>query len=80
MKFFNENTIYFLVVDRFFNSDPSNDNCRNPEAFDASQKDWCKYWGGDLAGVIEKLDYLKALGASALWLTPTDWWMWRGAA
>ena len=70
MKFFNENTIYFLVVDRFFNSDPSNDNCRNPEAFDASQKDWCKYWGGDLAGVIEKLDYLKALGASALWLTP----------
>ncbi|MCX5784707.1 MAG: alpha-amylase family glycosyl hydrolase [Elusimicrobia bacterium] len=70
MQFFNENTIYFLVVDRFLNSDPSNDNCRNPEAFDAAQKDWCKYWGGDLAGVIDKLDYLKELGASALWLTP----------
>ena len=70
MQFFNENTIYFLVVDRFFNSDPSNDNGRNPEAFDASKKDWYRYWGGDLAGVIEKLDYLKELGASALWLTP----------
>jgi cyclomaltodextrin glucanotransferase len=70
MKPFNENIIYFIVVDRFFNSDPSNDRCSNPEAFDLSRGDWFKYWGGDLGGVIAKLDYLRELGVGALWLTP----------
>ena len=70
MRPFNDSVLYFAVVDRFFNSDPSNDNGRNPAAFDASQKDWYKYWGGDLAGVLKKLDYLKELGCSSVWLTP----------
>ncbi|OGS07419.1 MAG: hypothetical protein A2270_00390 [Elusimicrobia bacterium RIFOXYA12_FULL_51_18] len=70
MRAFNDSVIYFIVVDRFFNGDPSNDRCANPEAFDVSRKDWFKYWGGDLSGVMAKLDYLKELGAGALWLTP----------
>ncbi|MCX5792711.1 MAG: alpha-amylase family glycosyl hydrolase [Elusimicrobia bacterium] len=70
MRPFNDSVIYFAVVDRFFNSDPSNDSGRNAEAFDASHTDWYKYWGGDLAGIIEKLDYIKELGCSSVWLTP----------
>jgi len=70
MRSFNDSVIYFIVVDRFFNGDPSNDRCANPEAFDVSRGDWFKYWGGDLSGVMAKLDYLKELGAGALWLTP----------
>jgi len=70
MKAFNDSVIYFIVVDRFFNGDPTNDLAKNPEATDTSHKDWFKYWGGDLGGVIAKLDYLKELGTGAVWLTP----------
>ncbi|MFA6434963.1 MAG: alpha-amylase family glycosyl hydrolase [Elusimicrobiales bacterium] len=70
MKAFNDSVIYFIVVDRFFNSDPANDAGRNPAATDLTRKDWFKYWGGDLGGVLAKLDYLKELGAGAVWLTP----------
>ncbi|MBI4803373.1 MAG: cyclomaltodextrin glucanotransferase [Elusimicrobia bacterium] len=70
MHSFTDSVIYFIVVDRFANSDPSNDAGRNPESYDAARKDWTKYWGGDLSGVIEKLDYLKKLGCDTLWLTP----------
>lgn len=63
-------TIYFIVTDRFFNSDPTNDGGRNPDSYDPLRTDWHKYWGGDLGGVRAKLDYLQGLGASALWLTP----------
>ena len=67
---FRQETIYFLVVDRFFDGDPSNSEGPNPELYDPSGQDWGKYWGGDLQGVIEKLDYLKNMGVTALWLTP----------
>ena len=70
MRPFNDSVLYFIVVDRFMNSDPANDNGRNPEAFDTTHKDWYKYWGGDLKGVIDKLDYIKELGCSSVWLTP----------
>lgn len=70
MRPFNDSVIYFAVVDRFSNGNPSNDNGRNPEAYDASRSDWFKYWGGDLNGVVDKIDYIKELGCSALWLTP----------
>jgi len=70
MRPFNDSVIYFAVVDRFHNGNPGNDNGRNPEAYDASRSDWFKYWGGDLNGVTAKLDYLKELGCSAVWLTP----------
>src|SRR5688572_1057984 len=62
--------IYFIVVDRFFDGDPDNNAGQDPELFDPERKNWGKYWGGDLQGVIAKLDYLAGLGATALWLTP----------
>ncbi|MBW4592719.1 MAG: alpha amylase C-terminal domain-containing protein [Brasilonema angustatum HA4187-MV1] len=67
---FRQETIYFLVVDRFHDGDPENSEGSNPELYDPTRKDWGKYWGGDLQGVIDKLDYLKSMGVTAIWLTP----------
>lgn len=67
---FRQETIYFLVVDRFHDGDPSNSEGPNPELYDPEGQDWGKYWGGDLQGVIDKLDYLKNMGVTAIWLTP----------
>ena len=63
MRPFNDSVIYFAVVDRFRNGNPQNDRGRNPESYDSAHADWFKYWGGDLNGVVEKLDYLKELGS-----------------
>lgn len=67
---FRQETIYFIIVDRFHDGDLNNSEGPNPELYDPDQKDWGKYWGGDLQGVIDKLDYLKGLGVTALWLNP----------
>ena len=70
MRPFNDSVIYFAVVDRFNDGNPGNDGGFDMESSDPSRKDWFKYWGGDLDGVIEKLDYIKELGCSSIWLTP----------
>ena len=67
---FRQETIYFIVVDRFHDGDLENSEGPNPELYDSERQDWGKYWGGDLQGVIDKLDYLKDLGVTAIWLTP----------
>ncbi|MEG3975571.1 alpha-amylase family glycosyl hydrolase [Microcoleus sp. herbarium8] len=67
---FRQETIYFIVVDRFHDGDPENNEGPNPELYDPEGKDWGKYWGGDLQGIIDKLDYLKDMGVTAVWLTP----------
>lgn len=67
---FRQETLYFIVVDRFHDGNPENSEGPNPELYDPEGKDWGKYWGGDLQGVIDKLDYLKNLGITAVWLTP----------
>lgn len=58
-----DEVIYFIMVDRFNNGDQKND-------LDADPDDPRAYHGGDLQGITDKLDYLKGLGATALWLTP----------
>ena len=67
---FRQETIYFIVVDRFHDGDPENSEGPNAELYDPESKDWGKYWGGDLQGIIDKLDYLKNMGVTAIWLTP----------
>ncbi|HTF96072.1 MAG TPA: alpha-amylase family glycosyl hydrolase [Cellvibrio sp.] len=72
---FRARTMYFVFVDRFANGNTANDNGSNPAATSTvkssgAQSEWKKYWGGDIAGLISKLDYLQALGVSAIWVTP----------
>ncbi|MFM9101065.1 MAG: alpha-amylase family glycosyl hydrolase, partial [Cyanobium sp.] len=67
---FRMETIYYIVIDRFSNSCPANDRVGRDGLFDPSRRQWGHYWGGDLQGVIEKADYLQALGVSAIWLSP----------
>lgn len=65
--------IYFMLPDRFENGDPSNDRGglkgdRLRTGFDPTSKGF--YNGGDLKGLISRLDYIQGLGATAIWLGP----------
>ena len=75
--------IYQIYVDRFCNGDPTNDVLDNEYYYigDTSRRitDWEKYpdamdvrcfYGGDLQGVINKLDYLQDLGVDVIYLNP----------
>jgi len=69
--------MYFVLVDRFANGDPTNDGAidlSDPQAFH----------GGDLQGVIDHLDHIEALGIRTVWLSPvfamrTEKFMGHGA-
>jgi cyclomaltodextrin glucanotransferase len=67
---FRKETIYFIVIDRFFNGDRANDGVSKKGLYDPSRSQWGHYWGGDLEGIIAKADYLKQLGITAVWLSP----------
>lgn len=63
--------IYQIVTDRFFNGDPGNDDPPQSKGeFDAkgfsNPTIWRDYWGGDLAGITQKLAYLKSMGVAAI--------------
>lgn len=65
--------VYFLLTDRFENADPTNDRGgltgdRLQTGFDPTAKGF--YHGGDLRGILRRLDYIQSLGATAIWLTP----------
>ena len=73
---FRKETIYFLITSRFFDGDSTNN----------APTEWCSYipgvnnpqmtdphdltWRGDFKGLIEKLDYIKGMGFTAIWITP----------
>lgn len=68
-----DEVIYFLLPDRFANGDAANDHGgyaadRLVSGFDPSSPEF--YHGGDLAGVIERLDYIQGLGVTAIWMAP----------
>jgi glycosidase len=64
-----DDVIYLAMPDRFANGDRANDNpAASPGLLDRAQPR--AYHGGDLAGVRQRLSYLKGLGVTALWLTP----------
>ncbi len=75
--------MYQIFVDRFCNGDPTNDVQTNEyyyiDGYSRRETDWNrspesndvqKFYGGDLRGVIKKLDYLKKLGVEAIYLNP----------
>ncbi|WP_341837249.1 alpha-amylase family glycosyl hydrolase [Chitinophaga pollutisoli] len=62
--------IYLLMPDRFANGDPSNDRVPGMRDQSLDRSDYYARHGGDFAGVIRHLDYLRELGVTALWMTP----------
>ena len=64
---FRDESIYFVMTTRFYNGDPSNDvQCWDAQNYNVGDP----AWRGDFKGLIEKLDYIKALGFTAVWITP----------
>ena len=75
--------MYQIYVDRFYNGDPAND-VKNFEYLylgylSKKVEDWaaplqnvdiCNFYGGDLAGVMQKMDYLAELGIEAIYFNP----------
>ncbi len=65
-SFWQKQNIYQIFTDRFYDGDPSNNNASG--SFNASSGTGVH--GGDFKGIEQKLDYIKALGATAIWITP----------
>ena len=64
---FRDESIYFVITTRFYDGDPGN----NAQCWDApASMHGDPAWRGDFKGLIEKLDYIKALGFTAIWVTP----------
>ncbi|MER5380513.1 pullulanase-type alpha-1,6-glucosidase [Streptomyces sp. NPDC002688] len=64
---------YFVMPDRFANGDTSNDEggltgSRLSTGYDPTDKGF--YQGGDLKGLTKRLDYIKGLGTTAIWMAP----------
>ena len=74
--------MYQIFVDRFCNGDPTNDVISHEYAYlkitakalpwdkDITVGDFCNFYGGDLQGIMDKMDYLKDLGVEAIYLNP----------
>ncbi len=75
--------MYQIFVDRFYNGDPSNDVQTGEYCYIGRQvqqmKDWNRYpdqmdvgnfYGGDLQGVLDKMDYLQDLGVEVIYFNP----------
>ena len=66
---FRDESIYFMMTTRFYDGDTGNNVlCWDNQSEQIKTKDPC--WRGDFQGVIDKLDYIKALGFTAIWITP----------
>ena len=74
---------YQIYVDRFYNGDPTNDVLTNEYQYIGDKtvkvEDWGKYpaamgvrefYGGDLQGVLDKMDYLQDLGVDVIYFNP----------
>ncbi len=66
---FRDETIYFAMTTRFYDGDPMN-NVLSWDGQEDQIKNNDPTWRGDFAGLIKKLDYIKALGFTAIWITP----------
>lgn len=67
-QFWQGRNIYQIITDRFFDGDPSNNNADGN--YDPSGSRGTSVHGGDFKGIEQKLDYIKALGATAIWISP----------
>ena len=63
---FRNESIYFAITTRFYDGDTGN----NVHCWDGSNPDSDPAWRGDFKGLINKMDYIKALGFTTIWITP----------
>ena len=69
--FTSADVMYLLMPDRFANGDPTNDNVASlPDKADRTKMNGRH--GGDIKGIQDHLDYIKELGATAIWCTPVQ--------
>ena len=68
-SFTSADVIYLIMSDRFVDGDPQN-NSTDDTAEKADKQNIDCRWGGDIQGIINTLDHIKALGATAVWPTP----------
>ncbi|HVM46755.1 MAG TPA: alpha-amylase family glycosyl hydrolase [Candidatus Acidoferrum sp.] len=64
--FWQSQSIYQVITDRYYDGDPSNNNADG----NYSATGTTSVHGGDFKGLEQKLDYIKALGATAIWISP----------
>ncbi|MBB2947669.1 glycosidase [Actinoplanes lutulentus] len=69
-----DENFYFVMADRFANGDTGNDRGGLPgdplvSGFDPTRKGF--YNGGDLTGLLQRIDYIRELGTTSIWLTPS---------
>lgn len=65
---FRDESIYFVMTTRFYDGDNSNNTYCWDGTKDVANQD--PEWRGDFKGLIQRLDYIKALGFTAIWITP----------
>lgn len=70
-SFTSKDVMYLIMPDRFANGNENNDSSKNlTEKADRTLPNGRH--GGDLRGIINNLDYIQNLGATAVWLTPVN--------
>ncbi|HKN81850.1 MAG TPA: alpha-amylase family glycosyl hydrolase, partial [Pyrinomonadaceae bacterium] len=68
---FKREVIYQIITDRFFDGSTSNNNpAQSAGLYDSTKTNWRMYWGGDLAGIQQKMSYLAGMGVTAIWISP----------
>ncbi|MBX6385776.1 MAG: IPT/TIG domain-containing protein [Microbispora sp.] len=68
---FTGDVIYQIITDRFYDGNTSNDNpAASPNLYSADHSNWTLYWGGDWAGITQKISYLANMGVTAIWISP----------
>lgn len=66
--FWQRQSIYQIITDRFFDGDPANNSADGN--YDPAGHSGTSVHGGDFKGIEQKLDYIKSLGATAIWISP----------
>ena len=63
---FRDESIYFAITTRFYDGDSNN----NRQCWDGNNPSSDPAWRGDFKGLIQRMDYIKALGFTSIWITP----------
>ncbi|ONN27497.1 alpha-amylase [Thermosipho affectus] len=69
-----DKVLYFIMIDRFNDGNVSNNDQGMNEY---NPYNGAKYSGGDLEGILQKIDYIKGMGIDGIWITPpvaNQWW------